>query len=72
MHLLSPPARPPAAEQSRRDDLESLGFVFMYFNRGTLPWQGLKANTKKGKYEKISDKKMSTPIELLCKNFPGM
>ena len=57
-------------EQSRRDDMESLGYVMMYFNRGSLPWQGLKAYTKKQKYEKISEKKMSTPIDVLCKNFP--
>jgi serine/threonine protein kinase len=57
-------------EQSRRDDLESLAYVFLYFLRGSLPWQGLKATTKKQKYDKISEKKMSTPIELLCKGFP--
>lgn len=58
-------------EQSRRDDLESLGYVLMYFNLGSLPWQGLKAATKKQKYERISEKKMSTPIEILCKGFPS-
>jgi casein kinase 1 len=58
-------------EQSRRDDLEALGHVFMYFLRGGLPWQGLKAATNKQKYEKIGEKKQTTPIKDLCDGFPG-
>ena len=69
---MRPPAHASAyLEQSRRDDLEALGHVFMYFLRGMLPWQGLKAATNKQKYEKIGEKKRQIPISELCNGFPG-
>jgi casein kinase 1/casein kinase 1 epsilon len=58
-------------EQGRRDDLESLCYVLLYFLRGSLPWQNLRANNKKEKYERIMEKKLSTPIDYLCKGLPA-
>ena len=57
------------SEQSRRDDLESLGYVFLYFMKGKLPWQNLKSSGK-NKYEAIAEKKASTPIHVLCQSVP--
>lgn len=58
-------------EQSRRDDLESLAYVLIYFMRGQLPWQGLKAVTKKQKYDRIMEKKMTTSTDTLTKGLPN-
>ena len=57
-------------EQSRRDDMESLGFVLMYFLRGSLPWQGLKASTKRQKYQRIQERKQGTFPDELTKSYP--
>lgn len=59
------------AEQSRRDDLEALGYVLVYFLRGNLPWQGLASQTKEEKYKKIFECKASCPLEDLCSGLPN-
>lgn len=55
----------PGVEQARRDDLESLAYVLVYFLRAALPWQGLKAATKKQIYDRIMEKEMTTPTDPL-------
>ena len=57
-------------EQSRRDDLESAGYVLMYFLRGSLPWQGIPGKNKDERYKKILQKKEETTAHELCKDFP--
>ena len=56
--------------QSRRDDLEAVGYVLMYFLRGRLPWQGIPVRNKEERYRKIMEKKLSTSPDELCKGFP--
>ena len=58
-------------EQSRRDDMESIAYVILYFFKGKLPWQGLKCKDKNEKYAKIKEMKMNTTPEKLCEGFPN-
>ncbi len=56
-------------EQSRRDDIESIGYVLAYFYLGRLPWQS-KMDKGKPPVNKIMEKKLITPPEILCKKMP--
>ena len=55
-------------EQSRRDDLESIGYVLIFFLKGSLPWKGLKVAGDK--YIRIMEKKLQIPTEILCYGLP--
>ena len=57
-------------EQSRRDDLESIGHVLLYFLKGSLPWQCQPGRSKAEKYANIKKKKKETSVEDLCKDQP--
>lgn len=56
-------------ENSRRDDLESLGYVIIYFCKGKLPWQGIPGRGEQ-RAQAICKKKRETPISELCKGIP--
>ena len=57
-------------EQSRRDDLESIAYIILYFLKGRLPWQGIKVINKDERYKKIYEKKKNTSTKELCAGFP--
>jgi len=58
-------------EQSRRDDMESIGYLLLYLFKEKLPWQGLKCKDKQEKYAKIKEMKISITPEKLCEGFPN-
>ena len=58
--------------QSRRDDLESIGYLLVFLHRGRLPWQGVRAASRKEKHLKICEAKAHTPLPELCAAMPGM
>ena len=57
-------------EQSRRDDLEAIGFCLIYFIQGKLPWQNLQANNRAERYAKIAEIKLRSPVEHICVDIP--
>lgn len=58
-------------ECSRRDDLESIGYMLVYFLTGKLPWQGLSIANKDQKYAEIYRLKKTLPLDVLCKGCPA-
>ena len=58
-------------EESRRDDLEALVYMLIYFLRGRLPWQGIKSGNKREKQYKIMEKKLLISVEALTKDLPS-
>ncbi len=57
-------------EQSRRDDLECLGYTLIFLMKASLPWQGTQGDTRKEKNDKIMQKKMEISINKLCQGLP--
>ena len=57
-------------EQSRRDDIEALGYMLIYFLKGTLPWQGMVLKDPKRKYDKIKQLKYDIKLDVLCEGQP--
>lgn len=57
-------------EQSRRDDLECLGYTLIFLAKGDLPWQGINEEDKNAKHKKIYDAKLAAQIETLCQGLP--
>ena len=59
------------AEQSRRDDLEAIGYMLLFFfSNGKLPWQGVSCKAKAEKYSKIYYMKKTLDFDDFCKNMP--
>ena len=57
-------------EQSRRDDIESIGYMMVYLMKGSLPWQGKVNSNPKKKYDTIKKIKIERKLTDLCEGLP--
>ena len=53
-------------QQSRRDDLEAIAYMLIYFARGSLPWQGIKGDSR-DQYDSVLDMKADINILTFCR-----
>ena len=57
-------------EQSRRDDIESIGYLIIFLMKTRLPWQGIQGNSHKECYQRLYLMKKYMPVEKLCHGLP--
>ena len=57
-------------EPSRRDDLESIGYMLIYLYTQHLPWDSILTKNKNELIKKIFEIKSLIPIKMLCENTP--
>lgn len=56
---------------SRRDDMEAIAYLLIYFLKGSLPWDEVTARRdKKLLFEQITQIKIKTSTEKLCQGLP--
>lgn len=57
-------------EQSRRDDIESIGYMMVYLMKGNLPWNGTINSSAKKMFNRICKIKGETSLDILCSGLP--
>ena len=53
-------------EQSRKDDLEAIGYVLLYFLDGKLPWMNIAVQNQEDKYKKVLERKQNLSVSSIC------
>ena len=56
--------------ETRRDDMEALGYVLIYLLKGHMPWSNIKAESNEDKYVKIAQMKIQMDLRVLTEGLP--